>query len=233
VKREKSLPERNALSVGAIVMLLKNFLVELGLKNGSLGTIVKIACEQPEGPTLDPKVQPGYVIVEFRDCSIPAEDALCEEGKPKLVPIPAVTLRCEKQCCSETTIPLRVAKAVSSYKSQGMTCGKGELFEKVVIGLPVPGGKSTPGEEQMMISRAKEITDFAISDDEPVTKEQLCSIGKGKATQMRLDFEQELMALMAATAGPIEEELTRDGDGDFDKGFDLLVEKYNNFLGQA
>lgn len=102
-----------------------------------------------------------------------------------------------------------------------------------MIGLPVPGGKSTPGEEQMMISRAKEITDFAISDDEPVTKEQLYSIGKGKATQMRLDFEQELMALMAATAGPIEEELTRDGDGDFDKGFDLLVEKYNNFLGQA
>ena len=114
-----------------------------------------------------------------------------------------------------------------------MTCGKGELFEKVVIGLPVPGGKSTPGEEQMMISHAKEISDFAISDDEPVTKEQLCSIGKGNATQMRLDFEQELMALMATTAGPIEEELTRDGDGDFDKGFDLLVEKFNNYLGQA
>ena len=117
MSKEKSLPERSALSIDAIVMLLVNFLVELGLKNGSLGKIVKIVYANKEGPTQDPKIHPAYVVVDFPDCTIPVEDALYEEGKPTLVPIPVAELRCEKKCCSERAIPLRVAKAVSSYKS--------------------------------------------------------------------------------------------------------------------
>jgi hypothetical protein len=232
MNREKSLPERNALSIHAIVMLLKNFLVELGLKNGSLGKIVKIVYANKEGPTKDPRVHPAYVVVDFPNCTIPKEDALWKKNEPTLVPIPVAMLRCEKKCCSECSIPLRVAKAVSSYKSQGMTVGKGKLFEKAVIGLPVAGGKSTPGEEQMMISRAEEIADFAISDDEPITQEQLYKIGHGPANQMRLAFEQELKDLMATTAAPIERELTEESDGDFDKGFKLLVEKFNKHVEQ-
>ena len=113
-----------------------------------------------------------------------------------------------------------------------MTCGKGELFEKVVIGLPTAGGKSTPGEEQMMISRAKEITDFAICDDEPISREQLFKIGQGQATQMRLTFMQRLEDLMATTTAPLVAELEQKGGGDFDKGFDLLVQEFNDFLNQ-
>jgi len=68
--------------------------------------------------------------------------------------------------------------------------GAGEIFEKVVIGWPRTGGKSTPAEEQMMISRTKEYTDFAIYDDIQPTREQLYKIGKGKAADMRLAFER-------------------------------------------
>jgi len=86
-----------------------------------------------------------------------------------------------------------------------MTVGAGEIFKKVVIGWPRTGEKSTPGEEQMMISRTKEYTDFAIYEE-----------GKG----------------MAITIVPFEEEVTAKGGGNFEAGFDLIVNEYRNFLQQ-
>ena len=118
--------------------------------NGSIGTVVDIVYREKEGPTRNPKSHPAYVVVDFKDSTIPTSDALWQEGKPTLVPVPVSILRCEKQCCSEQAIPLRVAKAVSTYKSQGMTAGEGEeVFEKVVVALPTAGGKKTPSAEHI------------------------------------------------------------------------------------
>lgn len=230
--REKKLSERNALAVGALVMLLCNYIVELNLKNGSVGRVHKIVYRTKEGSTKDPKIHPAYVVVDFPKCTIPEEDALFEEGRPTLVPIPVYHQRCENNCCSESTIPLRVAKAVSTYKSQGMNVGKGEDYEKVVIGVPSEGGKQTPGLEQIAFSRAKEYADFAIIDDEPVSREQLLKIGKGAATEARIAFEKRLNQLMEITCAPYVEALEEMGGGDFDRGFAELVKEYRSALGE-
>ena len=48
------------------------------------------------------------------------------------LPIPTFTSRCEK-ICSITKIPLRVCIAITIHKTQGMTIGPGEQFEKIVV----------------------------------------------------------------------------------------------------
>ena len=59
----------------------------------------------------------------------------------KCVPIPVVEDRCDKKCCSVKTISLRVCIAITIHKSQGMTIGDGEVFEKVIVYLPEAGMK--------------------------------------------------------------------------------------------
>jgi len=228
--QERSFPQRNALAVGATVMLLTNIVPEYDLKNGSVGIIREIVYEHKEGSTKDPTIHPEYVLVEFPECKIPQEKALID-GKPKLVPIPPFEMRCEKQCCSECTIPLRVCKAISSYKSQGISVGEGEIYEKAVIGIPSQGAKKTPGLEQMVFARAKEYKDFAIIEDEPLSREQFLKIGQGEATNMRIAFVERLKKLMNETCEPIISKLEEMGDGDFDKGYDILVQKYREAIG--
>ena len=59
------------------------------------------------------------------------------EGFPIIyIPIPATTRRCEKKCCSITTILLRLCKAISIYKSQGITVRPGQAWKNVMVWLP-------------------------------------------------------------------------------------------------
>lgn len=184
-RQDGCLPERNALAENAIVMLLSNFLVKLNLKNGAIGKLIKFVYKDVRGPMQDPRNLPAYAIVDFPDCKIPPEDALVDSAHPTWVPIPVVELRCEKNCCSERGIPLRVDKAVSTYKCQGVTIGKGHPFQRIVLGLPRANARhKTPGLETTAFSRAETYTDFAIADDEPLAIEQLLTIGQGQGMEM-------------------------------------------------
>jgi ATP-dependent exoDNAse (exonuclease V) alpha subunit len=130
----------------AIVMLLRNFVVEYKLMNGSVGTIREIVYESNNGPDNDNEL-PSYVIVEFPNSTIPEEGSLIP-GKPAtMVPIPIVIDCCHKRCCSITTVPLHVRIAITIHKSQGMTIGDGQIFEKVIVYLPEAGSRSDPGLE--------------------------------------------------------------------------------------
>jgi hypothetical protein len=62
--------------------------------------------------------------------------------------------QCEKKCCSVKPIPLRVCKAISIHKSQGMTIGPEEVIEKVVVYLPEDQREQSPGLELVAFSRA-------------------------------------------------------------------------------
>ena len=114
-------------------MLLCNYVVEVGLFNGAVGTVVDIVYSVPNGPLTD--ALPSYIVVDFVNISIPAQCAY-DRSNPNLVPIPPKTMRCEAGCCEMTTIPLRVCKAISIYKCQGMTIGSSEMFSKIVVMLP-------------------------------------------------------------------------------------------------
>jgi hypothetical protein len=129
---------------------------------------------------------------------------------------------------------LRIAKAVSTYKSQGMTVGEGQTFAKVVIGLPRANHKSkTPGLEQTAFSRAKDCTDFAIADDELLTMEQLLKIGTSKACEMRRNFELRLKSLSEKSMEPFMERIKHSDpseEKDFDQGVAYLVQKFRKHV---
>jgi ATP-dependent exoDNAse (exonuclease V), alpha subunit - helicase superfamily I member len=55
------------------------------------------------------------------------------------------------------TVPLRVCVAITIYKSQGITVGKGEQFEHVVVHLPLNSKRVVPGLELVAFSRAKSL----------------------------------------------------------------------------
>ena len=148
------LPERLAICVGAKVMLLRNFVVEYKLMNGCVGVVKEIVYKSTSGPANKDEL-PVYVIVDFPSCTIPLEDALVPNMPPTCVPVPVVMDQCEKKCCSVKTIPLRVCIAISIHKSQGMTIGPGEVFEKVVVYLPEDQREQSPGLELVAFSRAK------------------------------------------------------------------------------
>ena len=112
------------------------------------------------------------------------------------VPVAPVTLRCENGCCSATTIPLRVCKAITSHKSQGQSIGQGHAWNRVVVGLPCKRNR-TPGLEQVSISRATSLSVLAIDDtQEDIMYDQLMSIGKGQAYEKRRQFEQTMRELL-------------------------------------
>ena len=71
--KEKSYPMLTAITVGATVMLLKNFVVELNIMNGSVGTVTDIVYKEKEGPR-EKNNLPPYVVVDFPKCLILKED---------------------------------------------------------------------------------------------------------------------------------------------------------------
>ena len=113
-------------------MLLKNFVVELKLMNGSVGVVKDIVYEQEEGPRGNHL--PAYIVVDFPKCLIPNDEKKWRlQESHTNVPIPIVTDMCEKKCCQIATIPLRVFKAITIHKGQGITVGEGKDWKCAVI----------------------------------------------------------------------------------------------------
>ena len=144
---ECSYPNRIALCIGSVVMLLKNYMVELNLLNGSVGIVRKIVFSHKDGPKLHKNNLPSYVIVEFKNTTIPEHMKAFPEHPSNWVPIPLIEERCQKLCCTVKTIPLRICIALSIHKSQGMTIGPNQNFEKAIVYLPESrlNQRQTPG----------------------------------------------------------------------------------------
>ena len=199
--KESSLPLRLALCVGAKVLLLSNFVVEYKIMNGSIGTVTDIVYKDKAGPR-DSKSLPAYVIVYFPKSCIPDKYKLFPDKDGRYVSIPAVTERCEKQCCSITMIPLRVCQSITIHKSQGMTIGENEIFTKVVLYLPdsESGGRRTPGSELVGMSRAKDLSCLAIGNESKnLSLQDIQTIGATNAYNLRRKFESKLKKKATAT----------------------------------
>ena len=95
--KEMSYPMLTAFTVGAKVMLLKNFIVELNLMNGAVGTVKDIVYKEEEGPNNINNI-PAYIIVDFPKCLITDENKFTwkEQDARTNIPIPVITERCEK-----------------------------------------------------------------------------------------------------------------------------------------
>jgi len=150
------------------------------------------------------------------------------------LPVAPVTLTCEKGCCSATTMPLRVCKAITGHKSQGQSIGEGHAWTKAVVGLPCKRNK-TPGPEQVSVSRATSLDVLAINDtDEQLTYEQLMSIGKGSAYDKRREFEETIRDFAEETQRHFRQSIVdMDSNRDsptFNGGFDAVVRLYRSHL---
>ena len=117
-----------------------------------------------------------------------------------------------------STIPLRVCKTITTYKSQGMSIGLNEIWTKAVVVLPgVRSNMNKPGLEIVAISRVKKIRDLALMSTEKhqLTLERLLKIGKSKAYNVRRHFESEYLHQFAnKTEGKIEKLLLDKSDTD-------------------
>ena len=193
LRKESSYPKRCAFCVGAKVMLLKIFVVEWNLMNGAIGEIKEIIYENGNGPNHQEMSLPAYIIVDFKNCTIP-DNIKCFDDKPRTyIPIPVVTERCEKKCCSISTILLRVCIAVTIHKSQGMSIGENEDFEYVIIHLPAETAQRTPGQEYVALSRPKTPLNFAIANKQSeVSNQYLKKIGTDRSSQLRKTFFDDL-----------------------------------------
>ena len=141
------------------------------------------------------------------------------------VPIPLVTRRCEKNCCQITALPLQLCKALTIHKAQGMTVGEGQMFEEVVVCLPV-GGTKCPGQELVASSRAVELRDFAIGNPiDQLTKQDLVNIGRTPAYNDRRAFLDKIKI----KSGPSQEQ-TRINITDLDTNTDKTFEGGCAFL---
>ena len=80
------------------------------------------------------------------------------------LPIIPLTIRCEKICYTFSLIPLRVCKALTIHKSQGMSVSSGIPYESTVIYLLEIGERTNPGSALVTTSRVTDILFLAICD---------------------------------------------------------------------
>ena len=206
-KKETSYPLQNAMCEGAMVMLQKNFVVEHHIMNGSIGIVREIVYKNANGPANSSEL-PAYVVVEFPNNIMPASDKQFPDKASTWVSIPVATEKCEKYCCTIQAIPLRVCVAITIHKSQGMTIGPEQTFQRAIVYLPEGNSRSPPGLELVAISRATNPKCFAIGNDpQTLSKMFVKKIGKGKAYELRREFEAELTVKAQASMNGIKEHI--------------------------
>ena len=140
------------------------------------------------------KVLPAYVIVDTPKREIP-DSKECFTHLPRaFVTIPVDTFRCETKCYTAWTTLLSVCKAIAIHKSQGITVGEGQEWERLVITLPTNGTMKHPGIYLAAISAASCMEAFLIrvTNCNDILYDVLMSIGRGMTYDQRRLFEQTL-----------------------------------------
>ena len=184
------LPVVTPLCVGAKVILLANQMVEDKLINGSIGEVCQI-CYAP-GETMGEEGAKMYCVVRFPKSNL-TECTVDGETDTKLVAIPLITKRCERNCCSIETIPLRVCYALTVHKVQGMSIGPDETFEKGVIHFAEGQMNNVPGLMLTAFTRLKDSDDFAVGTSKhDLPSKKIVRIGATAAYQRKKAFREEL-----------------------------------------
>lgn len=231
-----TLPTCSAVCIGAKVMLQANYIVELKLHNGSVGTVRDICYPNPDGPYTRYSDETEYVVVEFPESKLPV--ALVP-GKPKTwIPIPVHKLRCDMNCCACTTIPLRLCNSISVHKSQGSTFGQGQVFEKAVCYLPNPTDTPAPGLEVVALSRCKSPMDMAIGNKKhAICGQRFLKTGQTKAYEERKAFHASLASQAETTRDRLESTIANLDPNPhhkvFERGCEVLLHWYRTRVGDG
>jgi hypothetical protein len=128
--KDCSYPMLSGLGAGAVVMLLKNYVAELSIVNGCVGVVKQVVYRKRAGPR-EPGALSAYVIIDFPFIDIPEEKKCFPDAPRTTVPVSVDVFSCESYCCTMDTLPLRVYKAISIHKCQGISVGPGKQWERV------------------------------------------------------------------------------------------------------
>ncbi len=163
-------------------MLTCNLWAEVGLCNGSFGTIEQFWFPENMGP---PNL-PVAVLVHFHCYSGPAFLDTC----PKCIPVPPRVFEwmADGKHLSRQQVPLRLRCAMTIRKSQGQT------LTKAVVDLGK--GERVAGCTFVATSRVRSIHDIVF---EPMTFDRLKAIGRSKGMQKRLEAEERVKVLAEKT----------------------------------
>ena len=151
------------LSTKSEVMLISNLWAEVGLCNGSFGTVEQIWYAENMGP---PNL-PVAVLVHFRSYCGPAFLHACS----KCIPVPPKVFEwvADTRHLLRQQLPLRLRYAMTIHKSQGQT------LTKAVVDLGK--GERVVGCTLVATSMVRSIHDIVF---EPMTFDRLKAIGKNK-----------------------------------------------------
>ena len=149
------------LSEGARVMLTRNIWTEVGLCNGSIGTVFDIIYNE----NTFPPSMPITVIVEFDKGY---EGPSLFPGKSCVPIVPVLSISDSMGSSFERQqFPLKLSWAITIHKSQGLT------LDSAFIDFGQ--SESSPGLAYVALSRVKKLSDVAI---QPVTLERLHAVKK-------------------------------------------------------
>ena len=172
--KEFNFPRRTVLNVGCKVMLLTNILLNFKLVNESIGTVRDISYKHKNWLRQIPYQLHLCVVVDFKESTVDEESKWRDNLSRTYIPIIPLTIRCEKRCCTVTSIPLRVCKVFIIHKSQGMNVGPGSSFESAIIYLTEKGVRTNPESESVATSRVTDTSFLVIYDtNRQVTMELL------------------------------------------------------------
>jgi hypothetical protein len=189
------------MSKSAKVMLSVNLCVSFGLYNGAIGKIIDIIYLEGNIPE---NSLPAAVMVEFPNYTGPS----FVKDNPKLVPILPVERKLDCSCsfCKRKQIPLKLGWATTIHKCQGMTIGKGEPNQYIVIN---PGTRAfesrNPGALFVALSRAKSAgndfvdPDFAWHSSVLVNEDRLCHVVKSATVEARTKEMERISSLCVQT----------------------------------
>ncbi len=139
------------LAIGAQLTLTSNINTAVGLTNGVKGTVVDIVYSKQ--PNVD---MHDFIIVRWPDYTCPQffsttmNNAISTHN---CIPIPAISIRFDDTRDVRIQFPLRLAYAMTVWKSQGETLGKTEVDI---------GPKETTGLTFVALSRVRHISDLAV-----------------------------------------------------------------------
>lgn len=155
-KKDTCLAPEVKLAIGMKVMVTFNVNTEKDIANGSRGTIYGIVLDerepQCEGPRVELKYPPAYVLVKLDHSKAASLDGL-PEGVVPIVPIQKdfyiKKADGRKVKVTRTQLPITAAYAFTDYRSQGQTI----QYVIVDIGRP-PSGKLTGFNAYVALSRS-------------------------------------------------------------------------------
>ena len=161
------------IAIGCKIMLTNNTWVEVGLANGSLGTVGVIIFDEDVKPPNPPR----YILIQFDNYNGP-----CVNGN--LFPISAINRNCEinGRMVTRKQFPLKVAYAITIHKAQGLTLRKA----KIDIGLK----EFASGLSYVVLSRVRKLQDLILLIY--YDKKRFDVIANSITTQLKLKFLQLL-----------------------------------------